>query len=158
MNIFEKFTGLCSDFDTVRGALLVSHERARDVLGAITGRLEAERRQTAERVKALEEQTHDPDRSETVRRMALLELERLQARTYEVVENEKAAFAEAIHDAKTATQDMRRLKVEIRQAISDIDATIRQLRADTLGFDVDLSSTWTEGIQQKFDRLGHTAQ
>lgn len=158
MSIFETFASLCSDFDTCRGALLVSHERAKDVLGAVKDRLEAERTQTAERITALEKQAHDPGRSETARRLALLELERLQGRIYEVTADEKTAFAEAIHDAETAAQDMRRLKVEIRQAISDLDATVKQLRKDTLGFDVDLSSTRTEGIKQKFDRLGHTAQ
>lgn len=158
MSIFEEFAGLCADFDVCKGALLVSHERAKDVLGAITGRLEAERRQTAERIRALEKQAHDPGRSETMRRIAALELERLQGRAYAVTEDERTAFTEAIHDAETAAQDMRRLKVEIRQAISDLDATVKQLREDTLGFDVDLSSTWTEGIQKKFDRLGHTAQ
>ena len=158
MSIFEEFAGLCADFDICKGALLVSHERARDILGAVRDRLEAERAQTAERITALEEQTHDSSRSETARRLALLELERLQARAYVVAEDEKAAFAEAIHDAETAAQDMRQLRGKIRQAIGDLNATVKQLREDTLGFDVDLSSTWTEGIKQKFDRLGHTAQ
>ena len=158
MSVFETFSALCADFDTCRGALLVSHERAKDIFSAVRDRLKAERAQASARIAELEAQKQDPERSETARRMAVLELERLQGRIYVATEDEKTAFAEAIHDAETAAQDMRRLKVEIRQAISDLNATVKQLREETPGFDVDLSSTWTEGIKQKFDRLGHTAQ
>lgn len=155
MSIFEEFTSLCGDFSTCQAAFHDAHERAQDIFVAVKSRLEVERAQTAERIAALEQQQGDPARSETVRRMAAMELAQLQARTYAVTKDEQAAFAEAVNDAETAVRDMRRLQREIRQAFDDLNAELKRLRAETLGNQsVELYGRWTEGVRRDFDRLG----
>ena len=158
MSVFEGFTSLCADFTVCRTAFLDAHERAKDVMDAVKARLEAERAQAAERIAALEQQQGDPARSETVRRMAALELAQLQARTYAVTKDEQAAFAEAVNDAETAVRDMRQLSRKIREAIDSLNEEIKQMRANTLGFDVDMRGNWIEGIRRDFDRLGGGSQ
>lgn len=154
MSIFEEFTSLCADFTVCRTAFLDAHERAKDVMDAVKARLEAERAQAAERIAALEQQQGDPARSETVRRMAALELDQLQARTYAATGDEQAAFAEAVNDAETAVRDMRRLQREIRQAFDDLNAELKRLRAETLGNQsVELYGRWTEGARRDFAPL-----
>ena len=158
MSIFEEFINLCGDFAACQAAYLDAHERAKDILGAVKNRLEAERAQTSARVAELEVQTQDPGRSETVRRMAALELAQLQARTYTVTKDEQAAFADAVNDAETAVRDMRQLSRKIREAIDSLNEEIKQMRANTLGFDVDMRGNWIEGIRRDFDRLGGGSQ
>lgn len=155
MSIFEEFTSLCADFSVCQAAYLDAHERAKDILMVTKDRLEAERAQTSARVAELEVQTQDPGRSETVRRMAALELAQLQARTYAVTTDEQATFAETVNDAETAVRDMRRLQSEIRQAFDDLNAELKRLRAETLGNQsVELYGRWTEGVRRDFTRLG----
>lgn len=153
MSIFEDFTRLCADFSTCRTAYLDAYERAKDVFGAVKSRLEAEQAQTAARMAELETQKRDLVRSETVRRMAALELSQLQTRIYAVTEDEQAAFAEAVNDAGVAVRDMHQLRVKIRKAISDLNEAVKRMRAESLGFDVDMCDTWLDGIRRDFDRL-----
>lgn len=154
MSIFEEFTSLCGDFSTCQAAYLDAHGRAKDVLVAVKGRLEAEQTQTAARMAELETQKQDPGRSETVRRMAGLELARLKTLPApSVTAEERAAFLEEYNGAVVALRDLGELNGKIREAIDTVNAEVKKLRGETLGYDMELCSRWIEGIQRDFDRL-----
>ena len=155
MNVFEEFTSLCMDFSVCRTAFLDAHERAKAVMVAVKDRLEAERAQAAERIAALEQQQGDPARSETVRRMAALELDRLKSLPVpSVTAEERAVFLEEYNGAVTALRDLGELRAKIREAIDAVNAEVKRLRGETLGQDMDLCGRWIERIQRDFDRLG----
>lgn len=155
MSVFEEFTSLCIDFSVCRTAFLDAHERAKDVLGAVKDRLEAERARTSARMAELETQRQDPGWPETVRRMAALELARLKTLpTPSVTTEERAAFLEEYNGAVVALRDLGELKGKIREAIDTVNAEVKRLRAETLGYDTELCGRWIEGVRLDFDRLG----
>lgn len=155
MSVFEEFTSLCMDFSVCRTAFLDAHERAKDVLGAVKDRLEAERAQTSARMAEFETQIQDPGRPETVRRMAALELDRLKSFPVpSVTAEERAVFLEEYNGAVTALRDLGGLRAKIREAIDAVNAEVKRLRGETLGQDIDLCGRWIERIQRDFDRLG----
>lgn len=154
MSVFEEFTSLCADFSTCQAAYLDAHERAKDILDAVKNRLEAERAQTAERIVVLEHQQGDPAHSETVRRMAALELNRLKNLPVpSVTAEERAVFLEEYNGAVIALRDLGELKEKIREAINAVTAEVKRLRGETLGYDTELCGRWIERIQRDFDRL-----
>ena len=154
MSIFEEFTGLCADFSTCQAAYHDAHERAKDVLGAVKSRLEAEQAQTATRIAELEAQIQDPGRSGTVHRMAALELEQLKNRSAPAPTSEEtSAFIQEITSAEDAVRDMQALKGRIREAIDAVNAEVKRLRGKTLGHDTDLCTRWLDGTRRGFDQL-----
>lgn len=155
MSIFEEFTSLCGDFAVCQTAYLDAHGRAKDVLGAVKSRLEAEQTQTAARMAELEAQKQDPGRSETVRRMAALELKQIKNRAASAPTPEEIeAFQQEITTADDAVRDMRVLKQKVREAIDAVNAEVARLRGETLGHDTDLRIRWLDRLKQEFDRLG----
>lgn len=152
--VFEELSALCVDFDICKSAFMRGHDAAKDISAAVRSRLEAERVQTAERISELEQRKGDPGCGVTVRRMIDLELEQLQNRAKPAPTPEEVeAFRQEITAAEDAVRDMQALRAKIRQAIDAANTEAKQVRSETLGFDVDLRGGWLDGIRRDFDCL-----
>ena len=155
MNVFEQLMQSCEDVDTCGLSFRASRDAAKEICGAVRDRLESEREQAAARIAELETQQQDLGRSETVRRMAGMELEQLRGRTYAVTEEEQAAFDAEIGQAETALVDLRKAQAGVREAIVAVTEEVNRLRLEALGHqDTDLMARWLEGVRTDFDRLG----
>lgn len=158
-NNFDRIAQLKEDYAITRGQLMGAHNSARDIVGAVRSRLEADREQTAARTTQLEAQAADPERSETVRRVAEMELTRLRSRTVAATAEETAAFEEQLAICETAKKDAVKIQQQMRTALSEVDKEIKAIRAAVLGDQqIGLSDTWADGCRRDFALLSEEAK
>lgn len=133
MTVYDAFLQRVEDYKVCKLTINAARRNAKDIAAAVAARLEAERVQTAARIKELEKQQNDPERSSTVLAVGAIELEQLRNREFRVLPEERAAFEEEISRADTAYTDLYTLIPQIREAISNLNAEITEQRKKTLG-------------------------
>lgn len=145
---------LRDDYLQTAAAFKEARTAAADVCKAAEERMQEEQREAAEKIQQLTARQSDTSRSETVRRLAGIELNKLQAWKPSVTKEEKATFEEAIKDAETAIRDMRKIQTEIRSAFEAVNKWLKEVRADTLGDEgITLYPSWIDGEKKCFSRL-----
>lgn len=132
-----------------------AHGEARQIAAAASARIKNERERNETRIANLQTQASDPARSESVRRLARLEIEKLGAATYGPNEGEIEAFNEQISIALTAISDAEGIRDRSRELFSDAADELAQMRKVILGDERKiLAPRWLEGCLKDFERLG----
>lgn len=150
----DRIEQLHSDYLLTASAFNEALTAAADVCRAAEERMQSERKEVAEKLKQLTARQSDASRSETVRRLAGIELNKLQGWEPSVTVEERAEFEAAIRDAETAKEDMRKLHAETRTELEAVKKRLAEIRADILGDqDVDLRPRWIDREIKRFSRL-----
>ena len=154
MNDFEKLTQLYEDFTATWAAFNAARHDAADMIDATSRRLQMERTQNAARVAELQRTATDPNRSETVRRVAAGELSRIRDRKYSATPEEAAAFAELVKQQKCALRDLKQIQQDTNAAIEGATKSIQEIRGKILGNQlVDAAPSWIPGQEMQFAKL-----
>ena len=133
MNVFKKLEQLHADFTVTMAAYDAAHHETKDMISATSERLQMERDLAASRAAELEQTANDLGRSDTVRRVAAAELEKIRKQRIAATPEKQAAVAELIKQQQTAVSDFKRLQGEVRAAISAAKEQIEAIRAEVLG-------------------------
>lgn len=154
MNVFKKLEQLHADFTITKAAYDAARHETEDMISATSERLQMERDLAASRIAELEQTANDPDRSDTVRRVAAAELAKIKEQRIAATLEETAAVAELIKQQQSAVSDFKRIQREIREAISAAKAQIETIRADVLGsWAVDMAPTNITSQEKAFAKL-----
>lgn len=154
MNVFKKLEQLHADFTITKAAYDAARHETEDMISATSERLQMERDLAASRIAELEQTANDPDRSDTVRRVAAAELAKIKEQRIAATPEEQAAVAELIKQQQSAVSDFNRIQREIREAISAAKGQIEAIRADVLGsWDVDMAPTNITSQEKAFAKL-----
>lgn len=154
MSDFEKLTQLYEDFTATWAAFDAARHDAADMIDAATKRLQMERTQNAARAAELQRTATDPNRSETVRRVAASELSRIRDRRYSATPEETAAFAELVKQQKCALRDLKQIQQDTKAAIEGASKSIQEIRGKILGNQlVDAAPSWIPGQEAEFAKL-----
>lgn len=154
MNDFEKLTQLHEDFTATWAAFDAARHDADDIITAVRERLRLEQEQTAARVADLERTVKDFNRSESVRRMACVELSKIQKQQFFSTVEEQAAFMELIAQQETALRDLKQIQQNTKIAITGAQEAIQAIRVNILGSqNIDLAPRWIVGLRSEFEKL-----
>ena len=154
MNEFEHLLQLYQDYSLTWAAFKNSRSVAEEVISCVSDRLDREREDISIKAGNMSDIISDKERSETVRRMAQSELNRLEQHSFSVTLEEAEAFDEAVANAETALSDLRNLRDSIKKAIDDVKNCIEQIRADTVGNQcVSMAPNWIAGDKKRFEAL-----
>lgn len=154
MNVFKKLEQLHADFAITMAAYDAARHETKDMISATSERLQMERDLAASRIAELEQTANDPDRSDTVRRVAAAELEKIRKQQIAATPEEQEAVAELLKQQHTAFTDLKRLQDEARVAISAAKEQIESIRAEVLGsWSVSLAPNHIKGQEKEFAQL-----
>lgn len=115
---------LADDYKLTGLSIRASKNEAAEILDAITARIQQEQAHNEERRAELQAATEDTNRSQTVRKVAVLELERLEGTTPTATQEERALFAEKINEANTALSELRKIESQLSAARSALKKQI----------------------------------
>ncbi len=133
MNALKRIEELHGEFLEVLQVLKIAEKSAKEIITTVEERIETDRRQNESRIAELEAKSKDFSKSETVRHLAEIELNKYKAYTFGVTSEERTEFETQIATGKTAVHDLLKLKEEMRTAIDEANEHIQKMRADTLG-------------------------
>ncbi|MCD8051278.1 MAG: hypothetical protein LUE89_06325 [Clostridiales bacterium] len=145
---------LASDYRLTALSVDVAKKEAAEILDAISARIQQEQAHNEERRAELQAAVDDKSRSEVVRKMAGLELERLEGTTPTVTQEERALFAEKINEANAALSELRKIGSQLTAARSALKRQVDEdFKLSSLSkFDALLLSRHVEGVQERFER------
>lgn len=145
---------LADDYKLTGLSIRASKNEAAEILDAVTARIQQEQAHNEERHAELQAAIDDKARSEVVRKMAGLELERLEGLTPTVTQEERALFAEKINEANAALSELRKIESQLTAARSALKKQIDEdFKLSVLSpVDALLFSRRIEGVQERFER------
>lgn len=157
--VFLTVEDLAVDYQRLWTAIRAADKSMEAITAAASDRIKADRQSADERADILTRQSVDPARPEIVRRLALQELEQLQARPYCASEDEATAFAAEMQNALEALDGARETGSKLSAALKAAAAELDKIRAECNGFgDLGLVQNWLDGDQRRFDALGKTGR
>lgn len=156
MDIFKKVEDAAKDYNACWNAAVSANNAAREIISAVKERIEAEKQQDHKRVEELKASCKDSSKSETVRKMARLELEQIQARNYKITEAESRALFMEIQNGKKAIADGAKLIPFMRDALWNATDELNRIKADTCGSsakDFSLAAQWLGNTEKEAGNL-----
>lgn len=154
MGALKEIQELHKEYLSIKEQILTSQKTAKEIISAVTERLERERKQHNLRIAELEAKCNDLECSETFRRIAKIELEKCLTNSISVCAEEIKAFEIEMSVADVALKDISEIREKIRSAINEANAKIFEMRNDTLGDkQADLYERWIAGCRSEFERL-----
>ena len=153
MTEFKKLLQLHEDFTITLAAFNAARHETKDMISATSERLQMEKDLAASRAAELEQTANDPDRSDTVRRVAAVELEKIRKQRVAATPEEQAAVKELILQQQAAIHDLYKIETATREAIRSVNIRVEEIRNDVLRFDIKLRETWIPGQEKEFARL-----
>lgn len=146
---FERLEQLSEDYEICFLAIRAAQTEGRDLLAAIQARIASERDRDQARADELKAQLSDKSRSETVRRIAAQELERLQRTEYHETAEERAAFEECTKELDKALLDAEKTKRELADALRAAKAAIETIREKSSeGKDLDIARVCAQDVKK----------
>jgi nucleoid-associated protein YejK len=152
--IFKQLEEKVTDYNACCAEALNAEQNARGMLAAVEKRIESNKASTEERKKELTKQINSPDKSETVRRIARMELDKLEKMTFKATEEERKAIADEILMSRNAMKDADR--DEIKKAFAGAKDELENIRLQTVGqkgLDFTLIERYLDDYEEKLSRL-----
>ena len=154
MNDFDRLVQLKRDFDVTMLAYTTAWREARDLIDGVKERLEMDRRTNEAKATEFRKIVADTSRSATVRRMAEMELAKMDGLEYFATPEEVAAFVELASEQDQAVADIQKINADILDAIKGAEQTIKDIRAKTRGRnDLDTLPRGTKSQKGAFNKL-----
>lgn len=150
MNIakFKKLEEVVNEFNMCWDEATRAEQTAREIIAAVQARIENDKNTTAERVAYLQSKIKDMRNSETVRRVANMELKAIESKSYGITAEEREAIETEINKGRAAMVDARKIKV--REALQEAEEEIKVARKECLGRDFVLLE---RGIESRENEL-----
>jgi hypothetical protein len=152
--VFEKLDEAATEYNMCWNVAKNADREAIELIAAVRARIENDRKTTANRITILKNQIADMGKSETVRRVAAMELSELEKKKITITTNEKKAIQQAIEHGRAAISDVN--KIQIRDAIHDAEEEIKAVKSDTLaniGKDFELCAKWLDSRENELSKL-----
>ena len=154
MDEFTRLKQLADDYAATMAAFDSARHDTDDLISATAARLQMERALTSSRIAELRKTAADTSRSETVRRVAAVELEKLKGQTIAATPEECAAVTELIEQQKAAVRDIKAIRQAAKPAADEAVKQVQALRESIMGSEIEtLAPRWIEGQQKAFDKL-----
>ena len=155
-SIFQQVQQLAEDYSLTKQGFLEARKSAEAVTNAVKNRLQEAQQANAQRITQLEERVKDRAAGETVRKVARLELDRLRATPPAgVLDSERELFNNYLQDAEQAEKELGKIRVQMREALTQANAELVRLRQSTLGDEGSiLNERMIESARKDFARLG----
>lgn len=156
MNAFEQVQEHAEEYITCWNEAKEANSAAKEIIAAVRDRIAAEKEQDRQRADELKARCADSTKSETVQRVARLELEKIRAKTYGITEDERKALAAEIERGKAAVSDGSHLMQTVRDAIWNASEELATAKQETYGDgkkDFTLAARWIEGTAAEAARL-----
>ena len=151
---YERVKALHQAFRACEDDFTASKFDAEQLEKAIAEKLQMDREDLAEKIAYYTAQRDDVSQPATVRRLAGIELERLEGVEIHPGQEEIDLFATLIEEQRQCAQDMRALQRDFKEALKDLEEDIAFCRAGVLSSSTaDLADRWTDGMEQRFNRL-----
>ena len=132
--IFETVQQLFEDYTLTTQGFQEAEHSANEVVAAVKIRLQEAQQANAQRIVQLEARAKDPLASETVRKVASLELARIRDGVpAEILESERELFNGYLHDAEQANDDLHRIRSQMQEVLTRANAELSQIRQATVG-------------------------
>ena len=135
MNIakFKKLEEVVNEFNMCWAEATRAEQTAREIIAAVQARIENDKNTTAKRVAYLQSKIKDMGNSETVRRVASMELKAIESKSYGITAEEREAIETEINKGRAAMADARKIKV--REVLQEAEEEIKVARKECLGRD-----------------------
>lgn len=153
MDTFDKIRVLNEDHSAIWARFEECNQILKEIVKAVSERLENEREQTATLIYSATQKATDMSRPETIRKIAESELKNLEARTFSPTAEEIAAFDEVMREAQAALSDARKTRGELIDAIRDAKSELENIRKKSGGESAELAERWLDDAVKKFEKL-----
>lgn len=150
---FNGFAQAATDFATTVMAFDAAREETADMISATKARIQMERDLAGSRIAELEQTANNLDRSDTVRRVAAAELEKLRKQRIAATQEEQEAVADLIKQQRIAHRDLIELQKTTRTALETLNDCIEEIRAAVLGYDTRHKEGFINGYEKEFATL-----
>ncbi len=152
--VFSKLESAAIDNRTCYLAIRAAERETQEIIAAIDNRLTAEREQANSRTAELETQLADPERSETVRHMARLELDKLRGQSYAPTPEEKAAFEASVAELETALQDAIKVREDLTDLLREAKETLDKIRHERYEkMDLDIAKRAPDSLRESYQQM-----
>ena len=133
MNIakFNKLVEVVDEFAMCWDEATRAEQTAREIIAEVQARIKNDKSTTADRVAYLQGKIKDMGNSETVRRVANMELKAIESKSYGITAEEREAIEAEINRGRAAMADARKIKV--REALQEAEEEIKASRKECLG-------------------------
>ena len=128
-----------------------AHTEMKEILFAVRGRMDREKAANENRLAELQETIRSG--SDTARRMAALEAERLDSAAYAPTDDEIELFTEAVNTARTTVADLRAAIAHFSESCKAAQADIESKRREAVRLDPALKESWIDSIEADFRKL-----
>ncbi len=153
-NIFNELQRMSNEYSDITAQIRYSNKSAKEMMSAISERLETERERNKEHIGELRSKLDSAECSDTIKHITRLELEKYQSFKYEVSDKEAEAVRKEIDTMKLAVKDARALQEKIRNSIDAAKKEIEEIRKGTVSDGLSMVyDNWVEGIQNDFTTL-----
>lgn len=153
--IFETVQQLFEDYTLTAQGFQEAEHSANEVVSAVKIRLQEAQQANAQRIAQLEARAKDPSASETVRKVASLELARIRDGVpAEILESERELFNSYLHDAEQANDDLYKIRSKMQEALTRANSELSQIRQVTVGDQhAELRERLIESTRKSLDAL-----
>ena len=151
---YQRVMGLHKAFTACEDEFLASRLDAETLERAIREKMQMAQDEKVEKITHYTAQRDDERQPATVRRLAGMELDKLEAQVIQPSPEELELFRGLLDEQRQCVADMKGLQRDFREALKDLEADLATLRADVLGGNTaDLAPRWVDGLEEKFSRL-----
>jgi len=151
---FERVEQLSEDYEICFLAFRAAEREGVDLLNAIRSRITAEQESDKARADELRKQSADSSRSETVRRVAAQELERLQTVEYHVTEIEWNALDEISQELSKSLSDAARIREELNDALNAARTALDGIKKKSYNKkDIPVAKQWAKNVFDQIESL-----
>lgn len=153
MNIakFNKLEEVVNEFNMCWDEATRAEQTAREIIVAVRERIEKDKKAIAGRVSYLQSKIKDNGNSETVRRVASMELKAIESKRYGITAEEREAIETEINRGRAAMADAGKIKV--REALREAEEEIKAARKECLGRDFVLLERGIEGRENELLKM-----
>lgn len=132
--IFDTVQQLFEDYNLTVQGFQEAERSANEVVTAVKARLQEAKQANVQRIAQLEARTKDSAASQTVRKVASLELARINnGSPAEVLDSERELFNGYLQDAEQANEDLKKIRCKMRETLTRANAELVQIRQATVG-------------------------
>ena len=151
---YARVKALHGAFVACEDAFAESRSDAEQLEKAIAEKLQMDQQEKTEKIAYYTAQRDDASQPATVRRLAGMELEKLEAQVIQPSPEELELLRGLLEEQRQCAQDMRGLQRDFRDALKDLEADLASIRSEVLASSTaDLAARWTDGMEQRFSRL-----
>jgi len=152
---YARLQELHRSFTACEAAFGESRRDAEALEKAIWAKLQMDNNERQTKIAAFAAQRDDVNQPPTVRRLAALELGKLEALEIKPSPEELELFRGLLDEQRQCLADMDGLQRDFREALKDLKADLATIRADVLGSNTaELGLRWVDGMEERFSRLG----